>query len=186
MKAPAGALVSAKQSAQRSARDNRDLCLAFAVVLADPLRGSAMIGWEVAQTQLEAENCWFPAGLPLRAAIAWDRAERPPAPSPERETARLPNRSESPIRQAPLSPSSGPMKFPGTAVASILALATALAWLADGTVSLASPKSIPLPRPRPTLVARSESGLVTPVALHSKLSAPLAAPTAASGPDFGA
>ncbi len=77
------------------------------------------------------------------------------------------------------------MKFPGTAVASLLALATALAWLADGTVSLASPKSIPLPRPRPTLVARSESGLVTPVALQSKLSAPPAAPTAASGPDFG-
>ena len=78
------------------------------------------------------------------------------------------------------------MKFPCAAVASTLALATALAWLTDVTVSLASPKSIPLPRPRPTLVARGESALVTPVALHSKLSAPSAAPSAALGPDFGA
>ena len=78
------------------------------------------------------------------------------------------------------------MKFPCAAVAATLALATALVWLTDGTVSLASPKSIPLPRPRPTLVARGESALVTPVALHSKLSAPSAAPSAALGPDFGA
>ena len=77
------------------------------------------------------------------------------------------------------------MKFPCAAVASTLALATALVWLTDATVSLASPKSIPLPRPRPTLVARGESALVTPVALHSKLSAPSAAPSAASGPDLG-
>ena len=78
------------------------------------------------------------------------------------------------------------MKFSCTALAATLALATALAWLTDGTVSLASPKSIPLPRPRPTLVARGESALVTPVALHSKLSAPSAAPSAASGSDLGA
>ena len=78
------------------------------------------------------------------------------------------------------------MKFPCAAVAATLALATALVWLTDGTVSLASPKSIPLPRPRPTLVARGESALVTPVALHSKLSAPSGAPSAASGSDLGA
>ena len=78
------------------------------------------------------------------------------------------------------------MKFPCAAVACTLALATALVWLTDATVSLASPKSIPLPRPRPTLVARGESALVTPVALHSKLSAPSAAPTAVPASDFGA
>src|ERR1700674_1679874 len=80
MKAPAG---------PKSARDNRDLCLAFAPVLADPLHGSTMIGWEVAHTQLEAEICWFPAGLPPTATIASDRAEGLPAPGPERGTAPL-------------------------------------------------------------------------------------------------
>ena len=81
------------------------------------------------------------------------------------------------------------MKFPCIAVASILALATALAWLADGTASLAatkSIKSIPLPRPRPTLVARTESAVATPVALHSKLSSPSGAPSPAPSPDLAA
>jgi soluble lytic murein transglycosylase len=75
------------------------------------------------------------------------------------------------------------MKF-ASAIVSALALATALAWLGDSTISLASPKSVPLPRPRPTLVARGESAVVTPVALHSKLPLPSAAP-AAAGPDLG-
>src|SRR6266571_4353148 len=97
----------------------------------------------------------------------------------------LPNRPESPIRHGRLQPPSGPMKFPRAAVASTLALAMALAWLTEGTVSLASPKSIPLPRPRPSLVARGESAVVTPVALQSKLSAPSAAATVAPGSDLG-
>src|SRR5216684_2771920 len=129
-----------------------------------------MIGWEVAKLNLKPKFAGF-----LRACHQEPRSHRIG-----------PNGRESPIRHARLSPSSGPMKFPCTAVASTLVLATALAWLSDGTVSLAGPKSIPLPRPRPTLVARSESAPVTPVALQSKLSAPPAAPTAASGPDFGA
>src|SRR6266571_1597861 len=102
-----------------------------------------------------------------------------------RKRPHLPNHSESSIRHARLELSSGPMKFPSIAVASILALATALAWLANGTASLAatkSIKSIPLPRPRPTLVARTESAVATPVALHSKLSPPSGAPS----PDLAA
>ena len=133
-----------------------------------------MIGWEVAKLNLKPKFAGF-RGHAANSRIASDRPSgRRPAPNEER--CYLPNATESPIRHARLPPSSGPTKFPCAAVASTLALATALAWLTDGTVSLASPKSIPLPRPRPTLVARGESALVTPVALHSKLSAPSAAP----------
>jgi soluble lytic murein transglycosylase len=78
------------------------------------------------------------------------------------------------------------MKFPCTAAACALALATAFVGLADGTVSFASAKSIPLPRPRPTLVARTESAVPTPVALHSKLPTPPPALGTASIPDLGA
>src|ERR1700730_9077992 len=104
--------------------------------------------------------------------------ERPPQ---NEERPHLPNSTESPIPQARLQPASDPMKFLSAAFVSTLALA-ALAWLGDGTAAFASPKSIPVPKPRPTLVARGESALVTPVALHSKLPPP--APTAPSA-DLG-
>src|SRR5947199_3624477 len=122
-------------------------------------------------------------GSPPRAAIACDRASGRPRPVQTEERPYLPN---TPNRHARLQPSSRPMKFPCAAVASTLALATALAWLGDGTMSFASPKSIPLPRPRPTSTARSEAAVVSPVALHSKLPPPSTTPTAAPSPDLGA
>jgi len=80
--------------------------------------------------------------------------------------------------------SSGPMKFSCVTVASVLALAAA-AWLSEGTASLAKPK-VPLPRPRPTLVAGGAPAAATPAALHSKPPASPAAALAAPSPDLAA
>src|SRR5436309_5269818 len=76
------------------------------------------------------------------------------------------------------------MKFPCVTVASVLALATA-AWLSDSTASLAKPK-VPLPRPRPALVAGSGPAITAPAALHSKPPAAPAAALAAPSPDLAA
>ena len=83
------------------------------------------------------------------------------------------------------------MKF-SFAAASVLVLATALGGLGETAPAVAArkaaaaPKSIPLPRPRPSIVARGEAASVTPAALHSKLPTPSPTPVDAAAADFAA